>query len=78
MNNSTHGQFHLWKIPLTSAPITETTHKGFAKYAVDAKLFRLGSSILKRAGSRGTASVEVMGGKATHNFFFLSQLDEIL
>ena len=33
----------------------KTWKSGFAKYAVDANLFRLGSSIQKHAGSRGTA-----------------------
>ena len=59
MDNSTHGQFHLWKIPLIRVPTTETTDKGIAKYPVDANLFRLESSILKHAGSRGAAPMGI-------------------
>ena len=76
MDNSTHEQFHLWKIPPIRALTTETTYKGFEKYAVDANLFQLGSSILKYAGSRGTAPRGVWG--ANHPIKFCNQLDKIL
>ena len=49
------------------APTTETRYKGFAKYAVDANLFRLGSSNPKTCGFGGAAPVE---GEASHNFFY--------
>ena len=57
MEYSTYVKFHLWKILPIRAPTTETTYKGFAKYAVDANLFQLGSIILKHAESRGVAPV---------------------
>ena len=41
-----------------------------AKYAFDAKLFRLGSSILKHAGSRGAAPVGGVGGEAQFQIYF--------
>ena len=43
---------------------------GFAKYVVDANLFRLGSSIQKYEGFRGVVQVGIMTGEATHQFFF--------
>ena len=66
MANSTYGELHPWTIPTIRAPTTETTYKGFAKYAVDANLFRLGSSILRHAGPRGAAPVGDMGSEAPH------------
>ena len=48
IENFTNGQFHLWKIPPIRAPTTETTYKSFAKYAVDANLFRQVSTNLKK------------------------------
>ena len=38
---------------------------GFAKYAVDANLFQLGSSIQKYAGSRGAAPAGGARGRST-------------
>ena len=40
----------------------EAAKPGFAKYAVDANLLRLESSILKHAGFRGATTVGVVGG----------------
>ena len=40
----------------------EKPGRATAKYAVDANLFRLGSSIQKNAGSRGAAPVGGTGG----------------
>ena len=42
-----------------------------AKYAVDANLFRLGSSIEKHAAFRGTAPVRCVGGEAPPPIFFI-------
>ena len=47
---------------------SENTEEIIAKYAIDADLFRLGSSILKHAGPRGAAPVGGEAQKKVHIF----------
>ena len=78
MDNFTHGQFHPWQIPPIRTPTTETTYKGFAKYAVDAYLLWLESSIINHAGPGAQAQWEVWGAKPPIKRKKNSQLNNIL
>ena len=76
--------FELWSILYISVEnsvldLAKRPGRFIAKYAVDANLFRLGSSILKHAGSKGAAPVTgVVGGAHYKKIKFLQVLTECI